>query len=115
MGKKRPLPPGDLEPEERRLWSILLSDLPENKIERLDECLLLELMTCHMMLRKMRPQWAANPEDKTLRINYLDTQRQFLQLSERFGMSPKGRQKLNLEESADDDNPFGELLTRFTG
>ena len=108
--------PDGLEPEERFLWAQIVNDTPGGVLRRLDASMMLEMMTVHAALRKLRPTFLANPNDKTTRCNYVDLQRQMERFSNLFGLSPTARASLRVPEGElDKESPKDAILRKFTG
>ena len=95
------------------LWLLITEDLPSVVLGRLDQVHLEELMVCHKQLRALRPKWMAAPEDKMLRCQYLDVQKQLMRLGDMFGMSPGSRAQMTMPDTSSEESPMLHLVSKF--
>ena len=92
-----------------------MNDLPAAVVGRIDTHQLVELCTMSAVMRKLRPGFLANPDDKIQRCQYIAVQTQFHRLASEFGMTPASRAGMKVPEDPDADDPMGDIIGRMAG
>ena len=104
-----PSRPAGMSKEENKFWTVLLSQLPNELLRRVDAHQLQTLCECMALRDSLIKVVRDDPTDKTLLGNYLKVVGTIKQLSPVFGLGPidRRRMKLDTQPEGDDADEWG--------
>ena len=101
-----PSRPARFSKEENEYWTLLLSQIPNELLRRVDNHQLATLCECMALRDKLYPKVKADLLDKALYSHYMRAVQQIQRLSPVFGLGPIDRRRMKLvqhEEQTDDE------------
>lgn len=105
-----PSRPLDLTKEEQELWTVLMSQIPNEFLRRVDSHQIKTL--CELLAAKDRVAKAMknDPEDMRIVRTYINVSQQLNRLSALYGLSPldRRRMKIETEQSGDDEDEWSD-------
>lgn len=108
--------PGDLDDEGREAWRLITTELPKEIFNRVDRFVLHEFCECWSLSCKLRPQMAADPLDKDIRIAWTSTKDRLIRLGALVGWSPQSRAGLQMPDKPEEEiDPMAVFLQRRLG
>jgi hypothetical protein len=96
-------------------WRFLLDHLPERCLRRIDAAQLAILAEHLVEFDELTELIAADPANLKIRSLRMRIGAQVARLSAQFGLSPMDRQRLSVDLSEDEEDPFETLLDRISG
>lgn len=99
-----PEPHGDMSDAERKVWAMLLHEIPEEVLRKLDAFLLSTLCECIVTCRQLQARIRRDPTDSKITSTYLKYAAMVDKLSAKFGLSPVDRRRMRLEPPEEPDD-----------
>lgn len=101
-----PSRPTDLTKDENKIWTQLMSQIPNDLLRRVDSHNLKTVCELIALKDRLGKAMKADPQDMRIVAKYLSTCQQINRLSSQYGLSPIDRRRMKLEkqeEESDDE------------
>lgn len=99
-----PSRPAHFDKDENEFWTLLLSQLPNELLRRVDAHQLQSLCENMAMRNKYYAELKRDPLDKTVFSHYMRCVQQIGRLSPVFGLGPIDRRRMKIDAKAADDD-----------
>lgn len=99
-----PSRPASFSVAENEYWTLLLDQIPNELLRRVDTHQLRTLCECMSLRDRLFATLTADPLDKTVFSHYMRTVQQIQRLSPVFGLGPIDRRRMKLANVQEEDN-----------
>lgn len=98
-----PSRPSEFSKDENKYWTVLLGQLPNELLRRIDCHQLRTLCECMALRDRLYQLLTLDPLDKTVFSHYMRTVQQIARLSPIFGLGPLDRRRMKIDNAAKEE------------